>query len=84
MQQILNNAARNGARLASQGQVINLIGAYTDIYTSTGNPNVQSTVTEYLQVAGLTNLTGMTIQFQYLNGTPLTHPIKARIINNSR
>jgi Flp pilus assembly protein TadG len=74
-QTILNNAARNGARLASQGQVINLVGAYTEIYTNTGTPNVTSTVLQYLQSSGITNLNGVTVQFQYLSGnTGLTDP----------
>jgi len=68
VQQILVNAAREGARLASQGQTINTSGSYTQIQTSSGTPNVQQTVLDYLKGAGITNTTGVTVTFQFLNG----------------
>src|SRR5436309_938093 len=36
---ILSNAAREGARVAAQGQIINLTGGYTQIVVSDTNPN---------------------------------------------
>src|SRR5207248_97455 len=36
---ILCNAVREGARLAAQGQVINLTGAYTQIVVADADPN---------------------------------------------
>ena len=75
VQQIMNNAARQGARLASQACIINTTGAYTQVYVSSGTPSVTSTVTQYLYGNGLTNLTGLTVTFTYLSGnTALTDP----------
>lgn len=68
MQQILVNAAREGARLAAQGQTINVTGAYTQIKTTSGTPNIQQTVLNYLQGAGVTNVTGVTVKFQFVDG----------------
>ncbi len=75
LQQIMNNAARAGARLASQATIINSDGTTTNVATSTGSPNVTSTVSNYLQAAGITNLTGLQVSFQFTNGnTSLTDP----------
>jgi Flp pilus assembly protein TadG len=69
VQEILNDAARDGARLAAQGQIINLTGAFTDVYanTSSGTPSVQQTVQQYLNGCGITNQTGLSVTFQFLN-----------------
>jgi Flp pilus assembly protein TadG len=69
VQQILNNAARDGARLAAQGQIINLTGSFTDVYaqSSSGTPSVQATVQQYLSASGITNQTGLVVTFQFLN-----------------
>ena len=67
VQQILNNAARDGARIAAQGQIVNLTGSYTEIYFSSGTPNIQTTIQEYLYANGITNQTGLQITFQFLN-----------------
>src|SRR5690348_15164963 len=51
---ILSNAAREGARIAAQGQIINLTGAYTQILvtdTDPNNPDVTSTVKNYVRNA---------------------------------
>ena len=40
VQQIISNAARDGARLAAQGSIINTTGAFTQIQFATGTPNV--------------------------------------------
>ncbi len=66
VQEILNNAARTGARLAAQATIINTTGAYTQICWESGasTPNVQDTVTQYLAGAGLT-LNNPTVTFAY-------------------
>src|SRR4051794_37643724 len=66
--QVLVNAAREGARIAAQGQTINLTGAYTQISVSTGSPNVQTTVLDYIKGAGVSNTTGATVAFQFIDG----------------
>src|SRR5262245_38606407 len=69
IQQILSNAAREGARVASQGQTINLTGSPTQIRVSTGDPNVKSTIVNYLREAGLNvPASDVTVAFAYLNG----------------
>lgn len=68
MQQILVNAAREGARVAAQGQTINLTGAYTQIMCDTGTPNVKQVIIDYLHGAGIADTTGVTTTFKYLDG----------------
>lgn len=68
MQQILVNAAREGARIAAQGQTITTSGTYTQIRTTTGTPNVQTTVLNYLAGAGVTNTSGVTVSFSFVDG----------------
>lgn len=68
LQQIMNEAARDGARLASQSQIITPDGAYTLIAMRTGNPNVEDTVRQYLQGAGIKNLDGLRVTFEFLEG----------------
>src|SRR5947209_7183227 len=63
---ILSNAAREGARVAAQGQIINLTGSYTQIQVYTGTPSVQSAVANYLTGAGINN-TGLTVTFTFLD-----------------
>src|SRR3954471_20514720 len=49
---ILSNAAREGAQIAAQGQIINLTGTYTQIVvadTDTNNPDVTSAVKNYVR-----------------------------------
>jgi Flp pilus assembly protein TadG len=80
---ILSNAAREGARLAAQGQIINLTGAYTQIAVSDTDPaapDVTSTVTNYVRAAdpnfrnwqGIST-SGMTVTFAFIDaaGTPV-------------
>ncbi len=75
LQQIMNAAARDGARLASQAEIINQSGANIQIDLSTSTPNVTDTIKQYLQAAGINDLTGLTITFEFLNGdTTLTQP----------
>jgi Flp pilus assembly protein TadG len=76
--ELLNNAAREGARMASQSQIIAPVGGFTYIHTSTGIPNVQDTVREYLFNAGVvdsTTVSDVQVQFQFLTGdTTRTDP----------
>jgi hypothetical protein len=78
VKQILDNAAREGARLASQSQIVSLVGGFTNVTVSTGLPNVQDTVREYLFAAGVVNSTTVTdvqVDFQFIDPFPsLTDP----------
>src|SRR5207248_2687965 len=83
---ILCNAVREGARLAAQGQVINLTGAYTQIVVADADPNspdVTTAVTNYVRNAdpnyrGGTGIstTGMTVRFTFVDsaGHPVASP----------
>jgi Flp pilus assembly protein TadG len=75
---ILSNAVREGARIAAQGQVINLTGAYTQIVVSDSDPNnpdVTTAITNYVHNAdpnfkqgqGIST-TGMTVTFSFIDG----------------
>jgi Flp pilus assembly protein TadG len=68
VQQQLQNAVRDSARIASQGQIITPTGEYVRIGRTTGAMNVEDTVRDQLQAAGLTNLNGVVIEFTYLDG----------------
>jgi len=65
---ILNHAAREGARIAAQGQVINVTGAYTQIQVATGTPSVTQAVKNYLTGTGI-NTTGLTVTFSFLDSS---------------
>ncbi len=65
VQQIVSNAAREGARLAGQGSTIRSDGTITQIHTSTGTPNIRDVVYQYLLASGLTGLTLEDIQVQF-------------------
>jgi Flp pilus assembly protein TadG len=80
---ILSNAVREGARIAAQGQVINLTGAYTQIVvsdTDPNNPDVTTAITNYVHTAdpnyrqgqGIPT-TGMTVTFTFIDsaGNPV-------------
>jgi Flp pilus assembly protein TadG len=83
VQQIMNAAARDGARLASQAYIVNTTGSNTQIDMTTTNPNVHDTVAKYLQGAGITNLTGLQVNFVFITGdTTLTQPYQG--IKNQR
>jgi Flp pilus assembly protein TadG len=69
--QLMDNAAREGARLASQAQIINQVGAFTLIHANSGLPNVQDTVREYLVGAGViqaSQVNDVQVKFQFLSG----------------
>ncbi|HEY1187225.1 MAG TPA: TadE/TadG family type IV pilus assembly protein [Gemmata sp.] len=69
VQQIVSNAAREGARLSAQAYTINSSGTPTQIKVSTGSVNVHDAVYAYLYAAGLTNLkpADVTVTFQFLS-----------------
>ena len=74
LQQMMNNAARAGARLASQGTILTS-GSIVQVSVNSGSPNVTTTISQYLQASGITNLSGLQVSFQYLNGdTTQTQP----------
>jgi Flp pilus assembly protein TadG len=66
VQQTVNNAARDGARLGAQANVVSTSGAYTQIKYDTGTPNVVDAVKAYLTASGITNHTGLVVQFQFV------------------
>jgi Flp pilus assembly protein TadG len=66
VQIIMNNAARDGARLAAQANIVNTTGAYTQIKFSSGTPNIQGAIQAYLNAAGITNQTGLVIELQFM------------------
>ncbi len=72
---ILYNATREGARVAAQGQIINLTGAYTQIKVSSGSPDVYDTVKNYLTNSGI-NAAGLDVDFTFLSGSgsPVSSP----------
>lgn len=66
VQQLVSNAAREGARLAGQGYTIRADGTQIQVRTNTGNPSVRDVVVGYLRAAGL-NVTrdDVTVTFQF-------------------
>ena len=71
VQQIVSNAAREGARLAGQGTTIRSDGTITQIHVSTGTPNIRDVVYQYLLASGLTGLTlaDIDVQFAFITGS---------------
>ncbi len=82
VQQIVSNAAREGARLAAQALTINSTGAPTQIVTAvpppntTATPNVKAAVVQSLRGAGLTNLawSDVTVAFVFIDSPPGSVP----------
>lgn len=68
LQQIMCSAARDGARLAAQGSYIDTSGNTTQIAMQTGDPNVSDTIRDSLYAAGINDLTGLQITFEFLEG----------------
>ena len=71
VKQIVANSAREGARLAAQGNTILSNGNQVQINVNTGTPNVQQTVYDYLLGAGLTQLSSsdVTVTFTFTSPT---------------
>lgn len=69
VQQIVSNAAREGARLASQAVTLQN-GVPTQIKTTASTPSVKSVVYQHLYAAGLTNLVmaDVTVNFTFTSG----------------
>lgn len=69
VQQIVSNAAREGARLSAQGYTISSSGTPTQIKIN-GTGGVKEAVYDYLYSAGLTNLqpADVTVTFGYTTG----------------
>jgi Flp pilus assembly protein TadG len=75
--QMMDWAAREGARTASQGQIINLDDDYQQIKVvdSPGKLSVKSVVEEYLSSNGI-NTTGLDVQYENLT-SGLAEPYEA-------
>ena len=71
VQQIVSNAAREGARLAGQGTTIRSDGTIVQINRTTGTPNVRDVVYQYLLASGLTGLAlaDIDVTFAFTSGT---------------
>src|ERR1700722_5112406 len=71
VKQIVANGAREGARLAAQGTTIQSNGNIVQINVTTGTPNLQQTVYDYLYGAGLSQLSlgDVTVTFAFTSPT---------------
>jgi Flp pilus assembly protein TadG len=79
VQIIMNNAARDGARLAAQANIVNVTGAYTQIQFDTGTPNVVDTIRAYLKANGITDLTGLEIELQFVEPAAVGGPMPTAV-----
>lgn len=73
VQQIVSNAAREGARLSAQGYTINPdTGTLTQIKIDSGAVPIKAAVYDYLYAAGLKNLqpADVTVTFGYTTASP--------------
>jgi hypothetical protein len=75
VQIIMNNAARDGARLAAQANIVNTTGAYTQVHFDTGTPNVDQTIRNYLHSAGIHDHTGLVIELQFTESPVAGGPV---------
>lgn len=81
-QQVVTNAAREGARLAAQGRVINRLGTPTEISFNSGTPNIQDTVYQAIVTGGLAGLSksDVTVRFAFqgetLSSSPARNPFE--------
>ena len=71
VQQVVSNAAREGARLAAQGTVVRSDVTVVQIRSAAGTPNVRDAVYQYLLAAGLSGLTpdDVRVTFRFTDGT---------------
>ena len=86
VQALLSNAVREGARLAAQGQIINLTGDFTQLVTSgtaPTTPDVTSRISNYVKNAdpyykGGTGIStsGLVVTFTFVDsaGNPISSP----------
>ena len=72
VQQVVSNAAREGARLSAQAYTINSSSSPTQIKVSSGTINIKEAVYEYLYAAGLTNLQRSDVTVTFAFTTPRT------------
>lgn len=72
VQQIVSNAAREGARVAAQGYTVNASGDPTQIKVSSGTPNLRDVVFQYLRASGLNGLELADIEVTFAFVTPRT------------
>jgi Flp pilus assembly protein TadG len=79
VQIIMNNAARDGARIAAQANIVSTSGAYTQIRFDSGTPNVADAVRKYLIAAGITNHTGLVIELQFTEGAAAGDPVPTAV-----
>jgi Flp pilus assembly protein TadG len=76
VEQIISNAAREGARMAAQGNTINSSGDPTQIFATVAppntakTPNVKAAVMQYLSGAGLSQLTWADVDVTFTFLTP--------------
>lgn len=77
-QQVVINAAREGARLAAQGRIVNRLGTPTEITYDSGTPNVKDTVYTAIVTGGLPGLAraDVTTKFGFDGETPSASPSK--------
>jgi Flp pilus assembly protein TadG len=77
VKQVLDNATREGARLAAQGLIINSEGDNTQIMVNTGSPNVEATIRNYLRENGV-DTTDLKVTFEFVDGDKTkTQPYQA-------
>lgn len=72
VQQVVANAAREGARLAGQGTTLKADGTQVQIKSATGSPNVKDTIVDYLRACGLTHLSASDVTVTFAFTTPRT------------
>jgi Flp pilus assembly protein TadG len=69
VQHVLNNAARDAARLAAQANTVSTTGAYTQLRFRSGTPNIDGTIRNYLTASGITDHNGLVIELQFVEGS---------------
>jgi hypothetical protein len=79
VQQLVNNAAREGARLAAVGSRLDPNGSERDILAA----DVQQTVINYLNRNGV-NTTGIVVQFSNIDRPSATDPYLAQHLDHLR
>ncbi len=77
-QQVITNAAREGARLAAQGRIVNRQNTPTEIAFNTGSLNVADVVYQAIVTGGLSGIAraDVTVRFGFEGETPSANPVK--------